>query len=70
MKIIDKKGAKNSSTKSELTVEEVIAILVIAAFAFVLALLLGTVGHWLYEYYLSNQVQFIPFNQVELVPAN
>ena len=70
MKIIDKNRTSNAPANPWLTFEEVIAILVIAVFAFVLALLLGTLGHWLYEYYLSNQVQFIPFNRVELVPAD
>lgn len=65
MKIIDKKGAKSSSTKSELTVEEIITFSAIAVMVFAFVFFLGTAGHLFYEDYLSNQVQFVPADQVQ-----
>ena len=62
MKILNKNGAKISTTDSGLTAEEIIVILIIALFALTFVFLLCTVGHWLYEDYLSNLVQFIPAN--------
>lgn len=63
MKILNKKGTSNSSASSEFTPEEMIAFLAAVGFAILFVLFLGTVGHWLYEDYLSNQIEFfVPTN--------
>lgn len=63
MKILNKNGTQNSSTSSEFTSEEMITFLAAVGFAIIFVLFLGTVGHWLYEDYLSNQVEFfVPTN--------
>lgn len=63
MKILKKNGTSDSSASSEFTPEEMIAFLAAVVFAIIFVLFLGTVGHWLYEDYLSNQVEFfVPTN--------
>lgn len=63
MKILKKNGTQNSATDSEFTVEEALAFLAAIVFAIVFVLFVGTVGHRLYEDYLSNQVEFfVPTN--------
>lgn len=63
MKILNKKGTQDSSASSEFTPEEMIAFLSAVGFAILFVLFLSTVGHWLYEDYLSNQVEFfVPTN--------
>lgn len=63
MKILNKKVTSDSSASSEFTPEEMIAFLTAVGFAIIFVLFLGTVGHWLYEDYLSNQVEFfVPTN--------
>lgn len=59
MKIIDKSGTSDTPANSWLTFEEVIAILVIIGFVIAVILFvivaiffLGTVLHWLHDYYL------------------
>ena len=60
MKILNKKRTQDLSASSEFTPEEMIAFLAAVVFAIIF---LGTVGHWLYEDYLSNQVGFfVPTN--------
>lgn len=63
MKILNKNKVEDSITNSELTGEEVIAILIIIGFviavilfAIVVIFFLGTVCHWL----LSNQPRLVP----------
>lgn len=58
MKILNKKRTQDLSASSEFTPEEMIAFLAAVVFAIIFVLFLGTVGHWLYEDYLSNQVGF------------
>lgn len=67
MKIIDKNGTSDTPANPWLTFEEVIAMLVIAGFVIAVILFvivaiffLGTVLHWLHDYYLSQQPQLIP----------
>ena len=67
MKIIDKSGTSDSPANPWLTFEEVIAILVIAGFVIAVILFvivaiifLGTVLHWLHDYYLSQQPRLVP----------
>lgn len=63
MKILNKKRTQDLSASSEFTPEEMIAFLAAVVFAIIFVLFLGTVGHWLYEDYLSNQVGFfVPTN--------
>lgn len=63
MKILNKKRTQNLSASSAFTPEEMIAFLAAVVFAIVFVLFLCTVGHWLYEDYLSNQVEFfVPTN--------
>ena len=63
MKILNKKRTQDSSANSAFTPEEMIAFLAAVVFAIVFVLFLCTVGHWLYEDYLSNQVEFfVPTN--------
>lgn len=63
MKILNKKRTQDSSANSEFTPKEMIAFLLAVGFAIIFVLLLATVGHWLYEDYLSNQVEFfVPTN--------
>lgn len=63
MKILNKKGMQDLSTSSEFTPEELITFLSAVGFAILFVLFLSTVGHWLYEDYLSNQVEFfVPTN--------
>lgn len=63
MKILNKKRTQDLSASSEFTPEEMIAFLSAVGFAIIFVLFLGTVGHWLYEDYLSNQVGFfVPTN--------
>lgn len=63
MKILNKKRTQDLSASSEFTPEEMIAFLAAVVFAIIFVLFLGTVGHWLYEDYLSNQVEFfVPTN--------
>lgn len=67
MKILNKKGTSNTPTNPWLTFEEVIAMLVtvdfvIAVILFVIVAIffLGTVLHWLHDYYLSQQPRLVP----------
>ena len=67
MKIIDKSGTSDAPVNLWLTFEEVIAILVIIGFIIVVilfvivaVLFLGTVLHWLHDYYLSQQPRLVP----------
>lgn len=67
MKIIDKNGTSDAHATPWLTFEEVIAILVIVGFviavilfAIVAIFFLGTVLHWLHDYYLSQQPRLVP----------
>lgn len=67
MKIIDKRGTSDAPVNLWLTFEEVIAILVIIGFIIVVILFvivaiffLGTVLHWLHDYYLSQQLRLVP----------
>lgn len=63
MKILNKKRTQDLSASSVFTPEEMIAFLAAVVFAIVFVLFLCTVGHWLYEDYLSNQVEFfVPTN--------
>lgn len=63
MKILNKKITQDSSASSEFTHEEMIVFLAAVGFAIVFVLFVGTVGHWFYEDYLSNQVEFfVPTN--------
>ena len=63
MKILNKKRTQDLSASSEFTPEEMIAFLSAVGFAIIFVLFLSTVGHWLYEDYLSNQVEFfVPTN--------
>lgn len=63
MKILNKKITQDSSASSGFTPEEMIAFLASVGFAILFVLFVGTVGHWLYEDYLSNQVEFfVPTN--------
>lgn len=63
MKILNKKRTQDLSASSEFTPEEMIAFLAAVVFAIIFVLFLGTVGHWLYEDYLLNQVGFfVPTN--------
>lgn len=63
MKILNKKGTQDSSASSKFTPEEMIAFLAAIVFTIVFVLFVGTVGHWLYEDYVSNQVEFfVPTN--------
>lgn len=67
MKIINKNGTRDAPANPWLTFEEVIAILVIIGFiiavilfAIVVIFFLGTVLHWLHDYYLSQQPRLVP----------
>lgn len=67
MKIIDKSGTSDIPASPWLTFEEVIAILVIIGFIIAVILFvivaiffLGTVLHWLHDYYLSQQPRLVP----------
>lgn len=67
MKILNKNGTSDTPANPGLTFEEVIAILVIIGFiiavilfAIVVIFFLGTVLHWLYDYYLSQQLRLVP----------
>ena len=67
MKIINKNGTRDAPANPWLTFEEVIAILVIVGFVIAVILFvivaiffLGTVLHWLYDYYLSQQPRLVP----------
>lgn len=67
MKILKKNGTSDTPANPELTLEEVVAILVIAGFIIaviffvtVAIFFLGTLCHWLYEYYLSQQPRLVP----------
>ena len=67
MKILNKNGTSDTPANPYLTFEEVIAILVIVGFVIAVILFvivaiffLGTVLHWLHDYYLSNQIQLVP----------
>lgn len=67
MKIIDKSGTSDAPVNPWLTFEEVIAILVIIGFVIAVILFvivaiffLGTVLHWLHDYYLSQQPRLVP----------
>lgn len=63
MKIVNKSGISDTPANPWLTFEEVIAILVIVGFVIAVILFvivaiifLGTVLHWLHDYYLSQLV--------------
>lgn len=67
MKILNKNGTGDAPANPWLTFEEVIAILVsvgfvIAVILFVIVAIffLGTVLHWLHDYYLSQQPRLVP----------
>lgn len=67
MKIINKNRTSDTPANPWLTFEEVIAILVIVGFVIVVILFvivaiffLGTVLHWLHDYYLSQQPRLVP----------
>lgn len=67
MKILNKNGTSDTPANPWLTFEEVIAMLVIVGFViavilFVIAAIffLGTVLHWLHDYYLSQQPRLVP----------
>lgn len=63
MKILNKNGTSDAPVNPWLTFEEMIAFLAAVGFAILFVLFLGTVGHWLYEDYLSNQIEFfVPTN--------
>ena len=67
MKIVNKSGISDTPANPWLTFEEVIAILVIVGFVIAVILFvivaiifLGTVLHWLHDYYLSQQPRLVP----------
>lgn len=67
MKILNKNRTSDAPANPWLTFEEVIAILVIVGFVIVVILFvivaiifLGTVLHWLHDYYLSQQPRLVP----------
>lgn len=67
MKILNKNGTSGTPASPWLTFEEVIAILVIIGFIIAVILFvivavffLGTVLHWLHDYYLSQQPRLVP----------
>lgn len=67
MKIIDKNRTSDTPANPWRTFEEVIAILVIVGFVIAVILFvivaiffLGTVLHWLHDYYLSQQPRLVP----------
>lgn len=67
MKILNKNGTSDTPASPWLTFEEVIAILVIIGFIIAVILFvivaiffLGTVLHWLHDYYLSQQLRLVP----------
>lgn len=67
MKIIDKNRTSDAPANPWLTFEEVIAMLVIVGFVMAVILFvivaiffLGTVLHWLHDYYLSQQLRLVP----------
>lgn len=67
MKIIDKNRTSDAPVNPWLTFEEVIAMLVIVGFVIAVILFvivaiffLGTVLHWLHDYYLSQQPRLVP----------
>lgn len=66
MKIINKNGTSDAPANPWLTFEEVIALLVIVGFVIAVILFvivaiifLGTVLHWLHDYYLSQQPRLV-----------
>ena len=67
MKILNKNGTSDTPANPWLTFEEVIAMLVIVGFVIAVILFvivaiffLGTVLHWLHDYYLSQQLRLVP----------
>lgn len=67
MKILNKNGTSDTPANPRLTFEEVIAMLVIVGFVIAVILFvivaiffLGTVLHWLHDYYLSQQPRLVP----------
>lgn len=67
MKIINKNRTSDAPANPWLTFEEVIAMLAIVGFVIAVILFvivaiffLGTVLHWLHDYYLSQQPRLVP----------